>query len=298
MYENCLAYFQANSDKYEIASSGVYWLQGESDEETDPVLYTERFMAIWDRLKAAGMEYVAFFRVRRGPDSDPAPCDNLSYTSALSAQIKMINSNPDFYMASDITENWTGSPSAEHTVKIANYITMMESYGQKPTYSDEYGNEASYADGELTVTMKSLYGSNNKCHYGKFGYGIIGADAAYNMYKAFHSRDVRFVAADTSGYAESRHVIADGQEEKIDISDMNENLTFRADCGSTAGTLDVAVYSGKSDITDTEGIFVPSGSKYNSISTEKLKEYLDVSIELEYTKRDGSKAAAKCIIIN
>ena len=146
--------------------------------------------------------------------------------------------------------------------------------------------------------MKSLYGSNNKCHYGKFGYGIIGADAACNMYKAFHSRAVKFVVADTSGHAESRHIIADGQKETIDISEVNGNLTFRADCGSTAGTLAVSLYSGKTDITDIEGMFIPSGPDYSSVSVEKLREYPDVSVELEYTKRDGSKATAECIIIS
>ena len=55
MLQKCLSYYQARSDRYEIVNSGIYWLQGESDETMDPVKYTQCFMAMWQRLKNAGL---------------------------------------------------------------------------------------------------------------------------------------------------------------------------------------------------------------------------------------------------
>jgi len=50
------------SDKYEIVNCGVYWLQGESDTGMAAEKYTQCFMAMWNDLKAVGMEYLAFLR--------------------------------------------------------------------------------------------------------------------------------------------------------------------------------------------------------------------------------------------
>lgn len=227
MLRNCIAYYEANGDKYEIVQKGVYWLQGESDMSMDAARYEECFLAMWHRLKNAGMEYVAFLRVRAF-DKKAIAKDDLYYTAPLSAQIKMVNENPDFYMATTVTENWIGFPVKEHTTDISGYITMLETYGQTESYMDEYGNIASFADGKLTTAMQYLYGSNNTCHYGKFGYGIIGADAAYNMYRALHGKDVKIVVADTSGCADGQIVLLDGQCAQIDISYMKKDLTFRA----------------------------------------------------------------------
>ncbi|MBR7098484.1 MAG: leucine-rich repeat protein, partial [Clostridia bacterium] len=180
MLKNCLSYYEANSDKYEIVNCGVYWLQGESDTGMAAEKYTQCFMAMWNDLKAVGMEYLAFLRVRRGVGENGLDHMDLSYSGSLSAQIAMVNNNPDMFMATTLTENWVGTEATEHTVDIRNYITMMEVYGKESIHNDSYGNAATYEDGFLTTTMKSLYGSNNKCHYGKFGYSLIGADAAYN----------------------------------------------------------------------------------------------------------------------
>ena len=132
-------------------------------------------------------------------------------------------------MATDLTENWVGTEDVTHTVDISQYITVMEAYGSSPNYTDSYGNNASYADGKLTTTMKSLYGSNNKCHYGKFGYGLIGADAAYNMYRTLHGGDVAIVVTDTSGHANRKQVLSHGQTVTVDVTDMTQDLSFRAD---------------------------------------------------------------------
>lgn len=51
MLRDCRAYYEARSDKYEIVSSGIYWLQGESDTGMDSERYAQLFMAVWQRLK-------------------------------------------------------------------------------------------------------------------------------------------------------------------------------------------------------------------------------------------------------
>ena len=296
MLENCRSYYEAHSDQYEIVSSGVYWLQGESDMAMDPTLYTERFMAMWQRLKSAGMEYLAFLRVRRATSFQSATSDDLSYSSSLSAQIKMINDVPEFYMATTVTENWVGDASVFHTVDISNYITMLEAYGKSGSYTDAYGNYATYSNGKLTTTMKTLYGSNNTCHYGKFGYGILGADAAYNMYQALNGQGVKLILADTSGYASHSQVLSNGQRVVIDITSMTENLTFRAECGSVSGTLEYIVRTGNTVISHIDGVMVQSGDLYGSVSTSKLRNYEDVTIELIYTTTDNERYSAICEI--
>ena len=298
MLENCRSYYQANSDRYEIVSSGVYWLQGETDTSMDPTLYTQRFMAMWKRLKSAGMEYLAFLRVRRNVGDVPTNKDDLSYSSSLSAQIKMINENPEFYMATTLTENWTGLVNASHTVDISNYITMLQTYGQSGSYSDQYGNTATYSNGKLTTTMKSLYGSNNDCHYGKFGYGLIGADAAYNMYRALNGNAAAVVVTDTSGHASSAQMLKHGQTMDLDISSETDNLSFRTACGSTAGTLKFIVRSGVTDITARSGVVIGSGDHYGSVSTSVLRGYQNVSVFLTYTATSGTVHTAVCNLHN
>ena len=297
MLNNCRAYYEQHSDLYEIVSSGVYWLQGESDTSMDPALYTQRFLAMWGRLKEAGMEYVAFLRVRRATSANSAISDDLHHSSALSAQIRLINEHPEFYMATTITENWVGAPGATHTVDISRYITMVETYGKQASYSDTYGNNATYADGKLTTTMKSLYGSNNTCHYGKFGYGIIGADAAYNMYRALHTKNASIVVTDTSGYADHQQTLTDGQTAEIDVRELAYNISFRPGCGSTAGTLSFVIRSAGADITNAEGLILSSGEQYGSVSVSKLREYEDVTIEIIYTTADGTVYTAVCNVL-
>ena len=296
MLEKCRAYYEARSDHFEIVSSGIYWLQGESDVSKDPSLYRECFMAMWHRLKDAGMEYVAFLRVRRGVSADSANKDDLYYSASLSAQIQMINDTPEFYMATTITENWIGTTTDTHTVDISPYITMVETYGQSATYTDQYGNDATYSNGKLTTTMKALYGSNNRCHYGKFGYGVIGADAAYNMYRALHGDTVKIVVTDTSGYASRRQVLTTGQNLVIDISEMTDDLVFRGECGNTGGTLQVTVRSGTTDITNA--VVLRNGIHYGAMDIQKLRAYENVSVAATYTTAEGVAHTAVCTIQN
>ena len=297
MIQNCRNYYEKHSDKYEIVNSGVYWLQGESNTAMDPALYTRLFMAIWERLENVGMDYLAFLRLRWGMNGKWPDHQDLHHSASLSAQIQMINENPNFYMATDLTENWVGTETAPHTVDISKYITVMEAYGSNPTYTDAYGNYATYADGKLTTTMKSLYGSNNKCHYGKFGYGLIGADAAYNMYHALKTNDAAIVVTDTSGHANRKILLTNGQQVSIDITNMLDDLSFRPACGSTAGTLELTIRSGESDITAHDGLLITTGQRYGSICVSELRNYNNVSIEITYNTVNGKKHTAVCNVI-
>ena len=114
----------------------------------------------------------------------------------------MINDNLDMYMATTITENWIGDETTEHSIDISNYKTMMDYYGDIEEFNDVYNNKATIKDGILTTTMKTLYGSNNRCHYGKFGAAIIACDAAKNMYQSLNGNNYGIILADSSGSAD------------------------------------------------------------------------------------------------
>ena len=286
MIEDCLAYYARHSDRYEVVEKGVYWLQGESDAAMDPNAYTRRFLAMWNRLKGAGMEYLAFFRVRKDVDGYNERHEDLDYTNALAAQISMVNAHPELFLATALTEDWAGAEDSLHSVDISRYYTFMGLYGGNGTYSDAYDNCVTVADGVLTTTMKTLYGANNKCHYGKFGYGLIGADAAYNMYRALHTGEFEVVQTDTSGKAAVRRTNRAGDTVELDISGMTEALSFCAGSGSAAGTLALTVKSGETDITDR--VTAKTGRAFGAIAPGRLCQYTDVTITAAYTTAAGA----------
>ena len=253
-------------------------------------------MAMWNKLKDAGAEYLAFFRLRWGTTGNTTEHHDLGYTGSLTAQLQMINNNADMFMASTITENWEGNETTEHSVDIRNYITLLEEYGREGKLNDSYGNAATFKDGILTTTMKTLYGSNNKCHYGKFGYGILGADAAFNMYKALHTEDFAIVKTDTSGKASDQLVSKPGEKVTIDITGLEENLAFRASCGSTAGTLNIKVESGNEDIT--EEVIAKGTNTFGTIDTEILHEYDNVEITVTYKPVEGTPGSVVYSIVD
>ena len=112
MVNDCVNYYKGQSDKYEIVSKGVYWLQGEGDGNggIDPVKYTTLLTAVWERLKKdAGLEYKAIMRVRRGGDNNTLNND-IHYSSTSSSQFALANKYDDVYIATTITENFTGAP--------------------------------------------------------------------------------------------------------------------------------------------------------------------------------------------
>lgn len=302
MIEECTKYFTApeRADKYEIVGSGMYWLQGEGG--ADPYQYTECFMAMWQRLKNVGVEYCAIFRVRRGVSFNklvPDDHNDLSHHGALRAQMEMINKYDDIYLATDITENWIGGVTDTHSIDISNYYSMLEAYGKSENYADNLGNRATFKDGLLTTTMKELYGENNWCHYGKFGYGIIGADAAYNMYRALYKNNVSVIASDTSGMVGEnvRTVSLAGDNKMIDIRERTHDLFFLASAGSKAGTLKLSVYADGNDITNNSGVIIDFGNHYGAISVEELKKYENVSIKVTFsTKEDSLKPITYTVI--
>ena len=104
---------------------------------------------MWKKLKAqAGMEYIAIMRVRKGGDMNTLNND-IDYSSVVSAQFALANKNADIYIATTITENFTGAPTQEVFVDISNYLTMMDFYSKQKTHTDSYGNTATYQNGIL-----------------------------------------------------------------------------------------------------------------------------------------------------
>ncbi|MBQ3560444.1 MAG: hypothetical protein IJA06_01310 [Oscillospiraceae bacterium] len=198
MIRDCIAYYELNSDKYEIVDKIVFCNHGTTDYYMNPERYINLFIAMWERLKAEGMQYLAFLRVRGSHSLATTENVDIFYNAPVSAQFEMVRNREDMFMVSIITENWTGNASTKHSVDIRNYITFMEEYGKDGSYNDSYGNAATVENGVLTTSMKALYGSNNKVHYGKFGYGIIGADAAYNMYASLYGNKVHITKTDSS----------------------------------------------------------------------------------------------------
>lgn len=300
MVKQCIEYFTApeRADKYEIVNSGLYWLQGEATDE--PVYYTECFMAIYNRLKALGIDYCAFFRVRQGGDGNRNSADHndLSHHGALRAQLEMVNTYDDMYLCTDITENWYGVTTAKHSIDISKYVTMMESYGKRASYTDEHGNRAMFKNGVLTTYMPELFGKNNLCHYGKFGYGIIGADAAYNIYRALHQNDFGIVYSDTSGTVHNQIRAKAGETHAISLSTVSGMLTFRPDCYSTAGTLSFKITSGDTDITNESGLISTEENTYGGILATKLATYSDVAIAVTYTTVSGAVGSVTFTVVN
>lgn len=305
--EKCLEYYNkpANAKKFSIESKGMYWLQGEIDGSTnahnaipghtamDPATYEASFMKMWETLAAQGLEYVAFLRVRRDvednkfPNEDTPDHNDLTYTTALSAQLKMIAEHDNFYLATSLTENWVGTADTEHTIDISKYGSLMNEYSNGESILDKDGNViATVADGKLTTTMKDLYGSINYCHYGKFGYTLIGADAAYNMYHALHGNNVAIVQGDTSGSPRNQTTAKAGETKTIDSSKLTENLTFRATAGSVAGTLTIKVMMDETDVTDT--VMITKGAHIGALDAQQLKAYDGTTIIVTYTLTDGT----------
>jgi len=290
MVKNCVEYYESVSDKYEIVSRGVYWLQGEGDgvRGIDPNEYIACFEAIWNKLKTeAGLEYMAIMRVRKGGDNNTLNND-IDYSTTVSAQFALANKHPDIFMATTVTENFTGAPTDKKQIDISNYIRMMERYSSDSSHNDSYGNAATYKDGKLSTTMKTLFGSNNKNHYGKFGYTVIASDAAYNMTRALKGSEVSFVMADASGNPNAQIISKSGDVVELDTTEMMYDLAFRAAPGSAAGTFKIRVMSMNTDITAE--VVNTSGASFGCVNLKKLRDYEFPVISVEYTTLSGETA--------
>jgi len=296
MVNDCVEYYEAHSDTFEIVSRGVYWLQGEGDggRAIAPAEYTSCFMAMWNKLKAqAGLEYMAIMRVRYSGGGKAN--NDIDYTTVVASQFALANDNPDIFMATTVTESFVGAADVEVSVDISNYITLMEKYSASGEHSDFYGNTATYKDGMLTTTMKSLFGSNNNNHYGKFGYTIIGADAAYNMYRALNKEPgeeyFAVIQANNSGAADPENRTVTGKNETVtlEVTGVSKHLSFYAAPGSPAGTLSIKVVSGGEDVTD-DLIIKNSSGQYRCVSARNLKKLTEpVTLTATYTKADGTE---------
>ena len=291
MVKNCVGYYEdaARSDLYEIVSKGVYWLQGEGNGANgfNSKTYYDSFMIMWNKLKEqAGLEYMAILRVRKGGGGTLN--NDIEYSTASAAQFTLANNNADIFIATTITENFTGEATETVYVNISNYITMMETYGKSAEHNDSYGNKATYQNGILGTTMKTLFGSNHNNHYGKFGYALIGVDAAYNMYRALHGDEISFTQATSSGKPEEQLVSVAGETVELDVSKLTGDLAFRVSCGSIAGTVTIQVTSKGAVLPANTGVVVASGATHGCVSVENVKKYADVKVNVTFTDTEGN----------
>ena len=289
MVKNCVSYYESHSDLYEIVSKGAYWLQGEGDgvRGISPKEYYDSFMIMWNKLKAqANLEYMAILRVRQGGGGTLN--NDIDYSTTVAAQFDLANRNDDIFIATTITENFTGEATETVYVDISNYITMIEQYGTSAEHNDSYGNQATYQDGILGTTMKTLFGSNNNNHYGKFGYALIGVDAAYNMYRALNGGRLSITQSTSSGKPEEQLISKAGDTVELDISELSGDLSFYATPGSAAGTLTVKVTSKGNELPSSTGVIVGGKSAaYKCVSLENVKKYSDVKVTVTYVDTNG-----------
>ena len=298
MVNKCVEYYAGLADKVEIVSRGVYWIQGEGDgvRGIDPTEYIGCFMAMWNKLKSeAGLEYMAIMRVRQGGDKNTLNND-IFYSTTVAAQYALANTYPDIFMATSLTEYFTGAPTEKKTVDMSNYIRMMQEYSSLTSYKDTHGNTATVSGSKLTTPMSTLFGSNNNNHYGKFGYTLIASDAAYNMYRALHGSEFSFLMANSSGRPEDRIVSKAGDVVELDITDMADDLAFRVTEGSCAGVFSIKVMSMNTDITAE--VVNSAGATYGCVNIKKLKTYEFPVISVEYTTASGTFAVSYNITDN
>ena len=248
---------------------------------------------MWNKLKSeAGLEYMAIMRVRH--NGGQSYNNDIDHTTVVSAQFTLANDNPEIYMATTITENFVGTADVEISVDISDYITMMEKYSGKESHKDMYNNTATYKDGILTMPMRTLFGSNNNNHYGKFGYTIIAADAARNMYAALNGGVgeskgyVGIVQANLSGAADeaNRRVNHNGDVVELNLNNISKDLRFYAEAGSVAGTLSVKVTSGGEDVT-ADIVSTKTTIMNNSLNLRNLKRLGTATVTVTYTTVDG-----------
>lgn len=169
MVNDCYDYYTTGNgkDNFEVVGCGMYWLQGESDSNETESYYLAQFNTLWSRLKSetgGKLKYCGIMRVRKGNGFQ-----NLGASGPVTAQKKLAETNADIFMASVITENWSGKAADQMQVDISNYHIFDEA---------QYSNIVS--GNTLTERLDSIYGG---LHYSPLGYNILGADAAYNMYK-------------------------------------------------------------------------------------------------------------------
>ena len=88
----------------------------------EPERYISLFTAMWERLKGEGMEYMAFLRVRGSTKTNTSMNDDVYYSASAAAQFEMVRSREDMFMASTITENWTGSADTSHSIDVGCYL--------------------------------------------------------------------------------------------------------------------------------------------------------------------------------
>ena len=272
MVNACYDYYKTGegSNYYDISGCGMYWLQGESDRTQTAEYYYNAFSSLWSNLKqetSGRLEYCAFMRVRGASGSD----STLRYSGPVAAQYQLTNDFSDIFTASNLTEQWPADSSSDlsNTVKVD--ISNYHIFG-----GTQYANIVNGT--VLTEQIAAIYGG---LHYSRLGYSLIGADAAFNMYRSLRCPENRVTAADASGVsgtvfsAEGGNIAADG---------INGNLLIYAAPGSAATTVNVSVActgDGARDITKAVLNGPSSSNTAFLINTDRLLNYVDPLISVQ-----------------
>lgn len=267
MLNACYSYYESGegSKNFEIVGCGMYWLQGEGDSKNTFTYYYGKFNELWSQLKAATsnrLKYCGFMRVRASGKNDYG----LDLGGPVLAQYKLANDFDDIYMASTVTECITGTTNKETTtIDVSNYNIFGES---------QYSSIIS--DNILTEIRGNIYGG---LHYSRLGYNIIGADAAYNMYRALYSPADAATLVNQNGTVAS--TVAFGSTVKVPASTLASSLYIYKSAGSNGSKASLKIVSGGADITATA---------YNS-GTCLIKGSDVAAAGTQIILTDGSKSA-------
>ena len=272
MFNACYDYYtKGEGSKYfELCSSGMYWLQGESDKSQTTEYYYNAFSSLWNNLKAETenhLSYCAFMRVRGSKTSD---C-SLAFSGPVVAQYQLANENSDIFVASNITENWAADKTADLQNTVSVDVSNYHIFGD-----GQY--DGIVKNGVLTEQIRALYGG---LHYSYLGYAVIGADAAYNMYRSLNCPDNNVTVAAADGKAGSVISSAGGQ---IDHSTLNGNILVYATPGSSASTVRSTVActgDGARDITKAVLNGISSKDTAFLINRERLLNYVDPCLSVQ-----------------
>ena len=263
MVTNCYNYFDASA-YYDVASCGLYWLQGEANmnAKTSATEYYALFRQMYSSLKAkCPVSYCAFLRVRQTTQT------GLDYTGPVVAQFQMANDYADMFMASTLTENWVADDyETPITVDTSEYLSFVED--------------------SVTEAYYKLFGGY---HYYQRGYNILGADAACNMTKSASDPANAIIMGDTTGRGSANTRFSLGEKlsfTKAETEEMTKDLMFYAAPGSQASTVSVAVTSDGTDVTSR--VVAASGSSAYLVNMAALKQCKDPTVTAIMKDRNGT----------
>ena len=102
--------------------------------------------------------------------------------------------------------------------------------------------------------------------------------------------------ADTSGYAQNQKILDLQENNEIALSELTNNLAFRANCGSCKGILKIKVYDEEIEITDQ--VISNELNTYGTIDINQLHNYSSINVEINYYINSNTSKTATLTIVN